>query len=140
MAPYYFPDVVRNADGSLTGYFDYRPKDADEAIIVARSTDNGATWTTEGKALEQNAGYCPTADTNDDGQGHPYVMSGRRQQRRCTRCSARPATTPASACSFTRSTRRRRPAPALPANEPVGVDPNTFADRRSDRARPAAKA
>ncbi len=41
LSPYYFPDVVRNADGSLTGYFDYRPKDADEAITVARSTDNG---------------------------------------------------------------------------------------------------
>ena len=75
MSPYYFPDVVRNADGSLTGYFDYRPKDADEAITVARSTDNGKSWTTEGEALEQNPGYCPTADTNDDGQGHPYVAS-----------------------------------------------------------------
>ena len=74
-SPYYFPDVVRNADGSLTGYFDYRPKDADEAITVARSTDNGKTWVAEGKALEQNPGYCPTADTNDDGQGHPYVAS-----------------------------------------------------------------
>ena len=74
-SPYYFPDVVRNPDGSLTGYFDYRPKDADEAITVARSTDNGKTWVAEGKALEQNHGYCPTADTNDDGQGHPYVAS-----------------------------------------------------------------
>ncbi len=26
MSPYYFPDVVRNPDGSLTGYFDYRPE------------------------------------------------------------------------------------------------------------------
>ncbi|HTD07556.1 MAG TPA: hypothetical protein VK680_01580, partial [Solirubrobacteraceae bacterium] len=74
-SPYYFPDVVRNADGSLTGYFDYRPKDADEAITVARSTDNGKSWVSEGEALEQNHGYCPTADTNDDGQGHPYVAS-----------------------------------------------------------------
>ncbi len=74
-APYYFPDIVRNADGSLTGYFDWRPKDADEAIVVAKSTDNGATWQAEGKALDQNGSYCPTADTNDDGQGHPYVMS-----------------------------------------------------------------
>ncbi len=74
-APDYFPDVIRNADGSLTGYFDYRPKDADEAITVARSTDGGRTWTNDGEALEQNGGYCPTADTNDDGQGHPYVAS-----------------------------------------------------------------
>ena len=64
---------MRNADGSLTGYFDWRPKDADEAITVAKSTDGGLTWTAEGEALEQNCGYCPTADTNDDGQGHPFV-------------------------------------------------------------------
>ena len=113
-APYYFPDVVRNADGSLTGYFDYRPKDADEAITVARSTDGGKTWTSEGEALEQNGGYCPTADTNDDGQGHPFVAAiggshealhaaapGRRlrrrghaRPRRRTRCE-RPAGRPA---------------------------------------------
>lgn len=72
-SPYYFPYVVRNSDGSLTGYFDWRPKDADEAIVVAKSTDGGQTWTVEGEALEQNSGYCPSADTNDDGEGHPYV-------------------------------------------------------------------
>ena len=44
MAPYYFPDVVRNSDGSLTGYFDWRPKDGDEATTVAKSTDGGLTW------------------------------------------------------------------------------------------------
>jgi hypothetical protein len=76
MSPYYFPDVMRNVDGSLTGYFDYRPKDAEEAITVAKSTDGGRSWTTEGKALGQNSGYCPTADDNDDGQGHPYATSG----------------------------------------------------------------
>ncbi len=38
MAPYYFPDIVLNSDGSLTGYFDWRPKDGDEAITVAKST------------------------------------------------------------------------------------------------------
>jgi hypothetical protein len=72
-APYYFPDIAFNADGTLTGYFDWRPKDADEAIVVAKSTDGGKTWTAEGEALEQNPGYCPSADTNDDGEGHPFV-------------------------------------------------------------------
>jgi hypothetical protein len=72
-SPYYFPQIVLNSDGSLTGYFDWRPKDADEAIVVARSTDGGITWTAEGEALEQNPGYCPSADTNDDGEGHPFV-------------------------------------------------------------------
>ena len=74
-SPYYFPYVVRNTDGSLTGYFDWRPKDADEAILVAKSSDGGQTWTVEGEALEQNSGYCPSADTNDDGEGHPYVAA-----------------------------------------------------------------
>ncbi len=43
--------------------------------ILGSLTDNGKTWTNEGEALEQNQGYCPTADANDDGQGHPYVAS-----------------------------------------------------------------
>ncbi len=75
MAPYYFPHIVRNVDGSLTGYFDYRPKDADEAIVTARSTDNGKDWTYEGEALEQDHRYCPSADNNDDGEGHPNVLT-----------------------------------------------------------------
>ena len=74
-APAYFPHVVRNGDGSLTGYFDYRPKDADEALVAAKSTDNGVSWTYEGEALEQNPGYCPNADTNDDGEGHANVIT-----------------------------------------------------------------
>jgi Bacterial Ig-like domain (group 3)/Putative Ig domain len=127
-APYYFPDVVRNADGSLTGYFDYRPKDADEAITVARSTDNGKTWISEGKALEQNQGYCPTADTNDDGQGHPYVASIGGSTKLYT--LNRPSgdyegvgllvhnVEPAAA----------NPLGALPSSEPVGIDPNTYAE------------
>ncbi|HSZ28542.1 MAG TPA: hypothetical protein VK784_02145, partial [Pseudonocardiaceae bacterium] len=75
MSPYYFPDIVRNSDGSLTGYFDYRPKDTDEAIVAAKSLDGGHTWTFEGEALEQNPGYCPSGDTNDNGQGHPFVLT-----------------------------------------------------------------
>ena len=77
MQPYYFPFVTEAPDGvsgHLIGYFDARPKDTDESIVVASSTDNGQTWTYEGTALEQNAGYCPQGDTNDDGQGHPIVM------------------------------------------------------------------
>ena len=53
-APAYFPHIVRNSDGSLTGYFDYRPKDTDEAIVAATSTDNGKDWTYDSEALEQN--------------------------------------------------------------------------------------
>ncbi len=127
-APYYFPDIVRNADGSLTGYFDYRPKDADEAITVARSEDGGKTWKTLGTALEQNHGYCPTADTNDDGQGHPYVAaiggsthlytlqrpSGDYEGVGLLVHSVEPAAT--------------NPLAGLPSSESVGIDPNTFAE------------
>lgn len=126
-SPFYFPDVVRNADGSLTGYFDYRPKDADEAITVARSTDNGRTWTGEGEALEQNRGYCPTADTNDDGQGHPYVASIGTSTRLYT--LQRPAGDYEGVGLLVHNVdpSAADPLSALPASESVGIDPNTFA-------------
>lgn len=126
-APYYFPDVVRNADGSLTGYFDYRPKDADEAITVTRSTDNGRTWTSEGEALEQNNGYCPTADTNDDGQGHPYVgsLGGPKLY-----TLNRPAGDYEGVGLLVHNVApsAANPLATLPASEAVGIDPNTYAE------------
>lgn len=127
MSPYYFPDVVRNADGSLTGYFDYRPKDADEAITVARSTDNGKSWTSEGEALEQNAGYCPTADTNDDGQGHPYVSSIGGSTKLYT--LQRPAGDYEGVGLLVHNVEPTAadPLAALASSESVGIDPNTFA-------------
>ena len=75
LGPDYFPHVVLNANGSLTGYFDYRPKDENEAVLVATSTDGGKTWTYDQDALQQDPGYCASADTNDDGQGHPNVLN-----------------------------------------------------------------
>ena len=64
-------------------------------------------WTCEGEALEQNPGYCPTADTNDDGQGHPFVAPSVAQRKLYT--LQRPAGDyEASACSCTRRTRPRR--------------------------------
>jgi hypothetical protein len=127
-SPYYFPDVVRNSDGSLTGYFDYRPKDADEAITVARSTDGGRTWTSEGKALDQNQGYCPTADTNDDGQGHPYVASIGGSTKLYT--LNRPAGDYEGVGLLVHDVEPSAtdPLAALPASEPVGIDPNTYAE------------
>jgi hypothetical protein len=127
MSPYYFPDVVRNPDGSLTGYFDYRPKDAEEAITVAKSTDNGESWTTEGKALGENAGYCPTADTNDDGQGHPYVASIGGSTDLYT--LGRPAgdNTGIGLLVHHVEPAAADPLSGLPGNEAVGVDPNTYA-------------
>jgi hypothetical protein len=127
-SPYYFPDVVRNPDGSLTGYFDYRPKDADEAITVARSTDNGKSWTSEGEALEQNHGYCPTADTNDDGQGHPYVASIGGSTKLYT--LNRPAGDYEGVGLLVHNVEPAAsdPLASLPATESVGIDPNTFAE------------
>ena len=55
MQPYYFPFVTEAPDGvsgHLIGYFDARPKDTDESIVVASSTDNGQTWTYEGTATK----------------------------------------------------------------------------------------
>ena len=76
MQPYYFPYVTSDDGGrTLIGYFDYRPKDTDEAVVSAVSTDHGKTWKYTGEALEQNAGLCANGNTNDDGQGHAFVMS-----------------------------------------------------------------
>ncbi len=127
MSPYYFPDVVRNADGSLTGYFDYRPKDADEAITVARSTDGGRTWTTEGKAFEQNPGYCPTADTSDDGQGHPYAASlGGAKLYTLNRPAGDYEGVGLLAHEIEPSA--TNPLAGAPSTESVGIDPNTYAE------------
>ncbi|MCX4745225.1 hypothetical protein OG455_06765 [Kitasatospora sp. NBC_01287] len=76
MQPYYFPFVTSQDGGeTLSGLFDYRPKDGDEAVVAATSTDHGKTWKYAGEALEQNAGLCPDGNTNDDGQGHAFVLN-----------------------------------------------------------------
>ena len=125
-APYYFPDVVRNADGSLTGYFDYRPKDADEAIVVARSTDNGLTWTFEGSALDQNQGYCPTADTNDDGQGHPFVTTVGSTTDLYT-LQRQAGDNPGIGLLVNQiDPAATNPLATVSGSQPVGIDPNTF--------------
>ena len=42
MSPYYFP-FITGSGLSLQGYFDWRPKDTDEAVVAASSTDGGNT-------------------------------------------------------------------------------------------------
>jgi hypothetical protein len=126
-APAYFPQIVRNADGSLTGYFDYRPKDADEAIVVANSTDNGQDWTYEGEALEENPGYCPSADINDDGEGHPNVIAVGGVSRLYT--LQRPAGDNAGVGMLVHTVNpsAANPVAGVPAIEKVGIDPDAFA-------------
>ncbi len=91
MQPYYFPTVYGQG-AHLQGYFDWRPKDTDEAVAAAFSDDAGFTWTFQQKVLELRT-TCPTqankepdgekdavsgnnADNgDDDGQGHQYIIN-----------------------------------------------------------------
>src|SRR5690348_5111907 len=57
MQPYYFPTVVGQGM-NLQGYFDWRPKDTDEAVAAAVSHDGGHTWTFQQKVLELRTS-CP---------------------------------------------------------------------------------
>ena len=130
-APAYFPHVIRNADGSLTGYFDYRPQDADEALVAATSTDGGKSWTYDGEALEQNPGYCPTADINDDGQGHANIVTVGGNSYLYT--LARAAGDMPGVGMIVHQFNPTPASPlgsgphALPAAEKVGIDPDAFA-------------
>lgn len=71
--PAYFPNVS-GSGRHLRGFFDYRPKDTDEAVVAAESDDGGRTWTYQGEALESQRGQCPSPALNDDGQGHPTLL------------------------------------------------------------------
>jgi hypothetical protein len=80
MAPYYFPLVYTtpntpagNAFGGkppIIGLFDWRPKDIDEALVVAESDDYGVHWYFMQQVLElfpdytnpNGGGYDPNAD------------------------------------------------------------------------------
>jgi hypothetical protein len=83
MSPYYFPHIEANPDGDgLIGFFDYRPKDTDEAVVVATSDDAGRKWTVKTEALELSKGHCPEGNsdvtqqtTTDDGEGHAFDLT-----------------------------------------------------------------
>jgi hypothetical protein len=132
MSPYYFPFVTQTpgdpAQGHLTGYFDYRPKDTEEEVVVANSTDGGKSWTFQGKALEQNPeNYCPTGDTNDNGQGHAFVMTVGTKTSLYT--VNRPTGDNLGVGLLVHSVNplAANPVAGLPAVESVGTDPDTFA-------------
>jgi len=76
-APYYFPFVAGRGN-NLQGYFDYRPRNVNEAIVSALSADGGQTWTFENQIENLNQ-VCPATNANgngnDDGVGHPYVIN-----------------------------------------------------------------
>ena len=96
MQPYYFP-FVRPNSGWIQGFFDYRPRNEQEAVVTAISTDLGESWVFKDQALGLNP-YCPADPTDpdnnnvivsgvsvpygsnsnnaaDNGLGHPFVMT-----------------------------------------------------------------
>jgi hypothetical protein len=78
MQPYYFP-LTMGDNVSMQGLFDYRPKDLEEAIVSAFTTDGGRSWTFQGKVLDFRSAATVGADgkvknADDDGQGHPQVI------------------------------------------------------------------
>jgi hypothetical protein len=64
MQPFYFP-LVRQRGDVLEGFFDYRPRNEEEATVSAISTDWGVHWTFTGKALALNPS-CPADPTDPD--------------------------------------------------------------------------
>ncbi|GAA1962008.1 hypothetical protein [Catenulispora subtropica] len=122
--PAYFPNVVGQGR-HLRGFFDYRPKDTDEAVLAARSDDGGRTWTAEGQALESNRGQCPSDALNDDGQGHPTVlhMAGKDLLYTLSRPTADSAGSQLLVHRIDAAS--EHPLATLPAAEPVGTGAST---------------
>ncbi len=132
MSPYYFPFVMRNPNDPrvLTGFFDYRPKDTDEALVVANSFDGGKSWHFVDQKLELNPNTCGDLIQNDNGEGHAFVtkIDGSYYLYMLNRVSGdtlgqgllvhkldfRP----------TRSNPLGDPIASLPATEPVDAGPN----------------
>jgi hypothetical protein len=132
MSPYYFPFVMQTpgdpTQGHLTGFFDYRPKDTEEQVVVATSTNGGQSWNYQGTALAENpTSYCPTGDTNDNGQGHSFVMTVGGKSNLYT--VNRPAGDNLGVGLLVHSLNlaAANPVSGLPAVESVGTDPDTFA-------------
>jgi hypothetical protein len=77
MQPFYYQSTTAvSGSGTSTyleGYFDYRPKDTDEAIVVAYSNNSGLTWTFQQEGLELNPGLCPSGGSKTNEQTYPAV-------------------------------------------------------------------
>jgi hypothetical protein len=72
--PYFWPHVEREGP-DLLGYFDYRPRKMQEAVVAARSRDGGLSWTFLQQALDFNPNPVPDPIAgNENGQGHPFVL------------------------------------------------------------------
>src|SRR5215469_5324381 len=64
MQPFYFP-FVRSRGDELQGFFDYRPRNEQEAVVSATSHDGGRSWQFTGEALRLNP-FCPADPTDPD--------------------------------------------------------------------------
>jgi hypothetical protein len=133
-APAYFPHVVKSTvtgKPGLIGYFDYRPKDADEALVAATATATGKHWTYKGEALEQNRGYCPSTDINDDGEGHANIARVATKTLLYTLPRAAGDSQGVGMIVHKFNPTATHPlgsgATALPRTEKTGVDPDAFA-------------
>jgi len=81
MQPYYF-GFIQGDGTNLQGYFDWRPKNINEGVVAANSTDGGLTWEfqqivlvlTEALPVNQQSAN-PNTVMADDGFGHPRVIS-----------------------------------------------------------------
>jgi hypothetical protein len=132
MSPYYFPFVMRNPNDPrvLTGFFDYRPKDTDEALVVANSFDGGRSWHFVDEKLELNPNNCGDLIQNDNGEGHAFVtgMHGTYYLYMLNRVSGDTLGQGllVHKLSFrpTRSSPLGDPIASLPATEPVDAGPN----------------
>ena len=75
MQPYYFP-FITGQGSNLQGYFDWRPKDTDEGVVAASSTDGGKRWIFQSRVLELTTS-CPTnKNTEGDESEKDAVCQG----------------------------------------------------------------
>lgn len=77
MQPFYFP-FVGGRGPNVQGYFDYRPRNVNEAVVAASSADGGKTWSFE-QQVENLSTFCPQTNKNgsgnDDGEGHTNLIT-----------------------------------------------------------------
>ncbi len=128
MQPYYFPHI-QGYGPFLQGYFDYRPRNANEAVAAALSIDGGKSWRFQ-QLVAQLTTACPTDPTNpdnptspggvfDNGQGHPFVLQlgARRLLYTLDRSDGNIDITGLIVHEL--SPTPRRPLRGVPANQPV---------------------
>jgi hypothetical protein len=77
MQPYYFPTIVGQGK-NLQGYFDYRPKDIDEAVAAAVSHDGGHTWILRRSSVCTECGPCELQRCDGDLRRIPHAKAEER--------------------------------------------------------------